>query len=171
MNIFFLDKNPLRASSMYGDKHIGKLIVEVAQMCSTALHRHGLHDEAPYKSAYEKHPMTIWVGDSVANFEWVVSHGMGLGNQWHNRFGTAHKGIDALCEISVVALSNKIVDSFPQFDFTVPPQCMPDEYKQDGGTLDDTIMGYKRYYTFAKTKMHKWTKTNKPKFIEEVHNA
>jgi hypothetical protein len=169
MNIFFLDKNPMQSSVMYGDKHVGKIILEIAQMCSTALHRHGLSKIAPYKEAYQNHPMTRWVGDSSGNFEYAVTLATGLSNQWHHRVGTSHKSIDAIIDITIGGiLSDKVFKTFPKHDFTLPPLCMPDEYKSDNySTFEQTVESYRRYYTHAKSAMHEWTNVNRPKFIQE----
>jgi len=49
MNIFFLDKDPKIAAQMQCDKHVVKMILETAQMLSTAARAQG-HD-IRYKSA------------------------------------------------------------------------------------------------------------------------
>ena len=36
MNIFFLDENPQKAAQSLCDKHVVKMVLETAQMCSTA---------------------------------------------------------------------------------------------------------------------------------------
>jgi len=36
MNIFYLDKDPIKAAEMSCDKHVCKMIIESAQMLSTA---------------------------------------------------------------------------------------------------------------------------------------
>ena len=36
MNIFVLDKNPIKAAQQHCDKHVVKMILESAQMLSTA---------------------------------------------------------------------------------------------------------------------------------------
>ena len=46
MNIFILDRNPVKAAQMLCDRHIPKMIVESAQMLSTA---HRLLDGKPEK--------------------------------------------------------------------------------------------------------------------------
>ena len=66
MNIFFLDADPKYAAQMQCDKHVVKMVLETAQMLSTAARAQG-HDVG-YKSAYPKHPMTLWVGQSPDNF-------------------------------------------------------------------------------------------------------
>jgi hypothetical protein len=72
MNIFHLDKNPQLCAKWLCDKHCVKMVLETAQMLSTAYQRHyGLKDDL-YKPAYPKHPMTIWVGNSGANFYFTM---------------------------------------------------------------------------------------------------
>ena len=68
MNIFHLHKVPKVCAEYHCDKHVVKMILETAQMLSTAYQRHCGLDECLYKPAYPKHPMTIWVGDSIENF-------------------------------------------------------------------------------------------------------
>ena len=65
MNIFHLDKNPKICARYHCDKHVVKMILETAQMLSTAYRRVCGDDDNLYKTAYPKHPMTIWVGDSL----------------------------------------------------------------------------------------------------------
>ena len=59
MNIFILDKNPKLAAAMHCDKHVPKMILETAQMLSTA---HRVYDtpqaENLYKQAHLNHPCT-----------------------------------------------------------------------------------------------------------------
>ena len=61
MNIFFLDKDPIIAAQYHCDKHCVKMILESAQLLSTA-HRVLDEDDAHpdlYKVAHKNHPSTI----------------------------------------------------------------------------------------------------------------
>ena len=64
MNIFHLDKDPNTCAKYHCDKHVVKMILETAQMLSTAYQRHFGFNDRLYKVAYPKHPMTLWVGQS-----------------------------------------------------------------------------------------------------------
>ena len=68
MNIFHLHKDPKICAEYHCDKHVVKMILETAQMLSTAYHNNFIYNYNLYKTAFPKHPMTIWVGDSGANF-------------------------------------------------------------------------------------------------------
>ena len=91
MNIFILDHNPKIAAQSQCDKHVVKMIVESAQMLSTA-HRmlDGVETKRPsvsgktmikyyelenpemelmlYKAVHHKHPCTVWTMESVYNY-------------------------------------------------------------------------------------------------------
>lgn len=76
MNIFILDPNPIIAASYHCDLHIHKMILESAQMASSAV---GLFGHLPdhirnklYKPAYLSHPCTMWASNSPANLAWMV---------------------------------------------------------------------------------------------------
>lgn len=75
MNIFALDPIPEIAASYHCDQHLNKMILESAQMISTALfHRSFAADFPPgllYKPAYEKHPCTLWASASNHNLLWL----------------------------------------------------------------------------------------------------
>ena len=89
MNIFFLDKDPVKAAQLQCDKHVVKMVLETAQMLSTAARAQG-HDVG-YKSAYPKHPMTLWVGQNTDNFRWAWLHGMSLAKEFTKRYDRIHK--------------------------------------------------------------------------------
>lgn len=116
MNIFVLHSDPLVAAQMMCDKHIPKMIVESAQMLSTA---HRMLDgvlvtkpsvsgkrmvryydlfEGPYndleaemtyyKAAHFHHPCTVWTMDSEDNYRWLWEHMRGLCKEYTYRFKT-----------------------------------------------------------------------------------
>lgn len=72
MNIFVLDPSPAVAASYHCDQHLNKMILESAQMLSTAMH--GWYPHLPeylYKPAHPNHPCTLWVKSSVQNAMWL----------------------------------------------------------------------------------------------------
>ena len=54
MNIFHLHKDPKICAEYHCDKHVVKMILETAQMLSTAYQRHCGLDNELYKPAYPK---------------------------------------------------------------------------------------------------------------------
>ena len=75
MNIFYLDEDPVLAAQMHCDKHVVKMILESAQLLSTAhllIDGDELADERGlYKATHKNHPSSKWVRDSSENYEWL----------------------------------------------------------------------------------------------------
>ncbi len=67
MNIFVLDKDPVKAASLIDDKRLIKLTLESAQIMGEALIINGLPREVvPYHSyRHRNHPVIKWVEPSV----------------------------------------------------------------------------------------------------------
>ena len=152
MNIFFLHKHPVIAAQMQCDKHVVKMVLETAQMLSTAARAKG-HD-AGYKSAYPKHPMTLWVNQSADNFRWAWLHGMSLAKEYTNRYDRIHKSQAILEQLENYATGD-------ENDITKPPQCMPDQYK-----TDDYVIAYRNYYVGDKKRFAKYTNRDVPDFMK-----
>ena len=163
MNIFHLHKDPKICAEYHCDKHVVKMILETAQMLSTAYQRHcGLDDEL-YKPAYPKHPMTIWVGDSIENYKYALVLGTELGKQYTKRYRKIHKSSNIISLLRGFGRGKNVEYNFPSIKFTPPPQCMPDEYKHE-----DYITAYRNYYKGAKRYFAKWDKlNNKPDWWTE----
>ena len=115
MNIFVLHDDPVIAAQMQCDKHVPKMLVESAQMLSTA-HRvldgklmkkpsksgktmqkywclyEGADDlEAElcyYAAVHVGHPCTKWTMESSANYRWHWEHMKALADEYTYRFST-----------------------------------------------------------------------------------
>ena len=156
MNIFHLDKNPKICAEYHCDKHVVKMILETAQMLSTAYRKKFGDNDDLYKTAYPKHPMTIWVGDSGDNFFWSVQLLDQLLYQYTVRYKKVHKTI----KISNLLHSKHKLWHTWKTKFTRPPLCMPDEYKSD-----DYIQSYRNYYIGDKKRFARYTSVDIPEFM------
>ena len=72
MNIFYLDKDPIEISEMMCDKHNVKMILESAQMLSTA-HRvldgdEFANEHEMYKATHKNHPSAVWTRTTDENY-------------------------------------------------------------------------------------------------------
>ena len=150
MNIFHLHKVPKVCAEYHCDKHVVKMILETAQMLSTAYQRHCGLDDYLYKPAYPKHPMTIWVGDSIENYNYALMLGTELGKQYTKRYRKIHKSSNIISLLRGFGRGKNVEYNFPSVKFTPPPQCMPDEYKHE-----DYITAYRQYYIGEKKKICK----------------
>lgn len=143
MNIFYLDQDPRLAAVAHCDKHVGKMVVETAQLLSTA-HHVANTPFAPlvYKPTHINHPSAVWVRASQDHYSWTWELFRELANEFAHRRGKLH--------LSYRRLSNYLCHNplaLPLKGFTPPPQCMPEELRGP-----DTVEAYRRYYhtkTFA----------------------
>ena len=90
MNIFYLNKDPKIAAIEHNDKHCVKMILEYAQMLSTA-HRERDGDEradnlSMYKRAHLNHPSTVWTRENEAQYNWLYSLFVALSDEYSYRY-------------------------------------------------------------------------------------
>jgi hypothetical protein len=137
MNIFYLDKDPVKAAKLQYNKHVVKMILESAQMLCTAHHCiMGDDADVPYKIAHKNHPSTVWARQSGENYTWLYHHMMALGSEYTKRYGKKHLSITK-CEDKLAILPGGILET----GLTKMPQCMPDEYKDEC-----SVKAYWNYY-------------------------
>ena len=157
MNIFYLDKNPDLSAQLHCDKHVVKMILEYAQMLSTA-HRVLDDSQDVYKIAHKNHPCTIWVRENKSNYKWLSMMWFFLCKEYTHRYGKTHKTETKLLTRLLQAPKNISDGTMSQ-----PPQCMPEDVK-----TDCPIVAYKNYYIKYKSHFAKWTKREIPKWFSEI---
>lgn len=176
MNIFYLDSNPRVCAEMHNDKHVVKMILEYAQLLSTA---HRILDGVPatasriksgrqytcynlsdnrdamlYSTTHINHPSAIWVRQSEHNYNWLAKLLIELCSEYTYRYGKIHKVYaTGLANMLYIAKPKNIPKSY----FTEPTPAMPDEYK-----ANDSIQSYRNYYLGAKSAIAAWKNREKP---------
>ena len=149
MNIFHLDNDPVKAAQMMCDKHVVKMIVEYAQLMSTA-HRvldgelyldktkngrnikrwrvdGAAREELLYKASHVNHPSNIWTRKSSDNYRWLYKHFRALCKEYTRRYGKVHMTEEKLK--GQLWFSPRNIDQFtPLTEFA---QAMPDSCKKD----------------------------------------
>lgn len=150
MNIFYLDKDPVKAAQIQYNKHVVKMILESAQMLCTAHHHYAeqlVYDNEyiPYKKAHYNHPSTIWTRQNSRHYYWLFNHMLALGEEYTKRYGKKHLSITKCFD----ALQNCPVGMPLGGVFEEPPQCMPEEYK----VVNDSVSAYWNYYEQEKYKI------------------
>lgn len=158
MNIFFLDWNPTLCAQYHTDKHVVKMIVETAQLLSTA-HHVSNSEVAPfvYRKTHTNHPSAVWVRQNSTNYTWTFALLKALLQEYTYRYGKEHSTAKLVHYLSFLPKDMPITRLVSR-----PPQAMPDEYK-----ADDCITAYRNYYKNGKSHLHTWTKREKPKWLEE----
>jgi len=159
MNIFHLDKDAEICASYHCDKHVVKMVLETGQILSTVYQKYCGTDDQLYKPTHSNHPMTLWVGESLANYMWTMDLLGHLLNQYRLRY---HNKIHKTGRIlnNLICLNENIKDKFDVKTFTQPPLCMPDDCKRDC-----YIFSYRKYYKEYKSYFAKYTSVDTPEFM------
>lgn len=144
MNIFISDPSPNKSAEYLDDKRVIKMILESAQLMSTAINLSG--GEGPYKSTHVNHPCSIWTRANSNNYAWLFLHFEALCFEYTKRYGKVHK-----CASLADQLSKGIL-LLPKGPMELPPNCT---------TLKDEPDIYKAYrdYLSLKWKNDKRTPT------------
>jgi len=145
MNIFVLHTEPNTAARLHCDKHVIKMILESAQMLSSAISKHG--GRPGYKPTHIGHPCTKWAGHTRDNFDWLVELALALSAEYEHRYSPKreHK--------SVAVIRDAHAQRFlvPAGAITAFAQAMPDKYKHT-----DPVTAYRRYYAAEKARFATW---------------
>lgn len=83
MNIFVLDEDPVIAALWLDDKRKNKMVLETAQLLSTAININDPFLDLPvYKSTHVNHPCAKWTRQKRSNYSWLLAYLEALGEQW-----------------------------------------------------------------------------------------
>lgn len=112
MNIFTTNDCPVISAQEMCDKHVVKMIVEYAQLMSTAhrvldgeqyegrskagrriqrwLHPDKNMEELLYKASHIKHPSGVWCRTTTANYTWLYKHFKASCKEYTRRYNRTH---------------------------------------------------------------------------------
>jgi len=187
MNIFYISKNPVEAAEWMVDRHVVKMILESAQLLSTA-HRildgkeiqlevqienedgtfktkkkkwwllNDAREDIIYSATHINHPSAVWARSSIENYNWLVDHFFALMQEYTYRYDKKHK---CFGEISYMLQSPP--KKLEEFDMTPMPSCMAEEYI----VSQDPIINYRNYYKAGKKHLHAWKRRNPPEWMND----
>jgi hypothetical protein len=179
MNIFYLSNNVTKCAEQHVDKHCVKMILEYAQLLSTAhrlldgqeivgisktgrkAKRWELSDtrqDVLYSATHINHPSAVWARHSKDNYAWLCKLLDALCKEYTYRYGKVHK----VEREGLLQALQFIPYGIPQHTtFTEPTPAMPDEYK----VIGSSVASYQRYYNGAKTRMFSWKNRATPEWI------
>ncbi len=177
MNIFYLHPDPKICAEFHNDKHVVKMIIEYAQLMSTAhrildgdeytdltangrkIKRWRLSDDreqALMKASHINHPSAVWARDSDLNYIWLYNMWRCLLIEYTHRYDKVHSC--ARLETVLSKIPNNIKTGF----FTEPTPAMPDDCKIVGTWGWESLASYRNYYIKNKTHLAKWKKRPAP---------
>jgi hypothetical protein len=179
MNIFVLDPNPIHAALDMVDKHVVKMILETAQLLSTA-HRiidgyeyidktetgrkvkrwiiPDLREESLYKATHINHPSAVWARENDANYTWLSLHFSALLYEYKYRYEKIHATEALQPLLHYPPLKIKHVDNLEPTSFAI---AMDEQYR----ISNDPVECYRHYYKVGKAHLHSWKKRGPPSWI------
>jgi len=151
LNIFVLDRDIHKCAKSHISKHVVKMPLESAQMLCTNLVKNKVY--SPYLPVHQKHPCTLWAGQSRENFLWLCELGLELCIEYTHRYSKVHK-----CQEVIEYCIDKS-DVIPSLGLTPFALAMPDEYK-----VADPVLSYREYYRKGKAHIADWGSREKPEW-------
>jgi hypothetical protein len=183
MNLFVLDTDPIKAAKLQCDKHVVKMIVESAQMLSTAhrmldgkltrgpsksgktmskkwMHPNKELDSVLYTAVHMSHPCTVWTMTSSANYNWHYQHYLALCEEYTYRYGKVHSTDRLLSQILQQVPKNIKQGALTQFVLAMKsnPECM---------FPNDPVKSYRMFYQTKQDRFKmSWTKRDIPEWFK-----
>jgi len=150
VNIFLLSRDVQECAESHCDKHVVKMILEYAQLLSTAHHviSPNLVPSGIYKKTHVNHPSAIWTRSNIGSYMFVLDLAKSLLAEYTYRYSKVHKSsevIQTLRQLPIGIQSGSV-------DFDSFPQCMPDECKVPG----KPVAAYRNYYVRHKHQIANW---------------
>jgi hypothetical protein len=159
VNIFATDPNPAISAIALDDKRLVKMVLETAQILSTAYP--GI---TTYKPTHSNHPCVAWANADITNARWLIEHGFALAYEYSRRFCREHASRMPLLQLDLrlgqaakqpTAFQNCARNAALNLDFT---------------TISDTHAAYRAYLNArwalaaAAGKPPRWTNATAPRF-------
>lgn len=162
MNIFYTNSCPILSARDHCNVHQVKMIVEYAQLLSTAHHILD-GDEVIggiYKKTHVNHPSSIWTRKSSEHYNWVLSCALQLCRLYTERTDKIHKTHDILLRLEILP------KNISTRGFKLPPIAAPDEYKEIS-LFSGVEVGYQKYLL---SKYSEWISREKPIKVEHMYS-
>lgn len=184
MNIFYLHEDPKTCAEMHCDKHVVKMILEYAQLLSTA---HRVLDGDPsielsvsgrkvkrwrlknpdmdsrlFAATHINHPCAVWARQNDSNYKWLRQLLWELLIVYRDRYGKEHS-VWERCLAELKDPPKYIIKG----QMSKPPQAMPNQYK----VIGDPIQAYRNYYCGDKSRFAKWKNGSVPSWYAPLNTA
>lgn len=124
MNIFVSNSCPVKSAQFLDTLRCNKMILESAQMLSTALRQHGADDSILYKTTHLNHPMSIWCRENKSNYTWLLEHMEALAKEYYRRRGKWH-----LSYTKLFTILKRGAQYLPDGQLTPFPNCAANKSK------------------------------------------
>ena len=178
MNIFALSRCPMQSAWWLDDIRKNKMILESAQMLSTAhrmldgtewidsssgrrikrwKHPNSNMDGVLYKASHINHPSAIWVRENAIQYQYMYDMFVALCDEYTYRYGKVH-----MTDEKLRIILDEIPRNMKLGQWRQPPQAMPEDVK-----TESSLEAYHKYYAVYKKDFAVWTDRPSPKFMEQ----
>ena len=166
VNLFYLDKNPKVCAQYYCDKHVNKIMIEIAQILSQ-IHHIISDKKPPYKFCRAISPTLapfVWAKESINNYKYCADLAFYLLQEYKFRYGKdTHKS-----EKPIIWLRENIPKQIrkknrTKFKLTENVKVYSEYYK------NQVIVSRYMYVDF-KCKYDRWTLRGKPEWFNYYEN-
>lgn len=182
MNIFYFNRDVKQCAKEHCDKHVVKMIIEYAQLLSTAhrvldgteitiiknnrkkkiwLLEDSDFDDVLYAATHVNHPSAKWVRQCYENYSWLLNLWIQLCFEYSKRYGKTHKTFSTLFSHLIHAPINIVHDT----KFSAPWRAMPDQFKVDKSQQDYCQLSYQNYFKTEKKHLANWKNNEIPKWF------
>lgn len=155
MQIYFIDEEPVGAAQCLCDEHL----IHPDERLLDVLSR---------SEVLKDHPISVWVGESPANWQWLLHHliakeaerewrGLGTGNPISEAYLARFRRVmPILCgAVSAMVFSPLLIGERTGF-----PRIMPGEYRWP----DDCVEAWRLFY-FKEYHRGEWTRRTPPQWF------
>jgi len=157
VNIFFIHRDPAVAAQEHCNKHVVKMVLEYAQLLSTAHQTFSpVHIDGLYRKTHYNHPSARWARETGAQYRWLYQLYVALCSEYTHRYDREH-----LSGRLIGALSKPPMQIAGSDFWSDPPLCMPNEHKGAG----DAVECYRHYYRVGKKHILDYKRRSVPEWL------
>lgn len=129
MNLFLPDPSINISVQSLDDKRVSKMILETAQLLSTAIRVLDPETELNiYKITHQNHPVSVWVRSTIDNYIYTLNYFKTISDEYTHRFGKVHKSSLLYPVFFKFITSNEVVTTLNK---GVTPFANCTEFKKD----------------------------------------
>ena len=153
MQIYYLDKDPIKSARYHTDVHLRKMITESLQILSTVCHIHGQSELAVYKKTHEFHPSVVWSAETIDNYLWLYDMTKAMYVEYKSRFNKSHLAGEKFKLLGIPHIKKQGLTPI-KYGFNNP------KYQ-----IEDRVEGYRSYLLGEKAHLPKWTNREIPSWV------
>jgi hypothetical protein len=187
MNLFVLSECSSEAAQMQCNAHVTKMVLESAQMLSTAhrildgnlekrpsksgkslinywVHPNSEMEEVLYKAVHHHHPCTKWTMESSTNYQWHYEHFIALSKEFEYRYEKVHLSYKLLKDVLCNLPKNIGIGRMTPWRLAMQsnPECM---------FPDDPVKSYRLFYQTKQDRFKmEWKNRTIPEWFKSEEN-